>query len=246
MEKQSTSDRQVRWAFLGRTDYSACWNLQRRLCDARQEGRAGDTLLLTEHDHVYTIGTTGHEAHLLAGAEELERKGIPLVFNDRGGDITYHGPGQIVGYPILDLHGYTPDLHRYLRDLEEVVIRALALYGVQGDRLPGYTGVWVRGEKICAIGIKTRRWVTMHGFALNVTTDLSLFGRIIPCGIFERGVTSMREILGKEVPMVEVAEQVAAQFGRVFGCAMLALTPSDLSAGEGVAECRSEGTERRA
>lgn len=235
MEKRSTSDREVRWAFLGRTEYSACWNLQRRLCDSRLEGRAGDTLLLTEHDHVYTIGTTGSEEHLLASAEELERKGIPVVFNDRGGDITYHGPGQIVGYPILDLHGYTPDLHRYLRDLEEVVIRTLAQYGVEGDRLPGYTGVWVRGEKICAIGIKTKRWVTMHGFALNVSTDLSLFERIIPCGIFERGVTSLRENLGNEVHVAEVAELLATQFGRVFGCTMVAVDPAELRPGRGVA-----------
>ncbi len=234
MEKRSTSDREVRWAFLGRTDYSACWNLQKRLCDARLEGHAVDTLLLTEHDHVYTIGTTGHEGHLLASAEELERKGIPLVFNDRGGDITYHGPGQVVGYPILDLHGHTSDLHRYLRNLEEVVIRTLAQYGVEADRLPGYTGVWARGEKICAIGIKTRRWVTMHGFALNVTTDLTQFGRIIPCGIFERGVTSMREILGNDVPVAEVAEKLAAEFGGVFGCTMVAGDPAELRPGEGV------------
>ncbi len=223
MEKRSTSDREVRWAFLGRTEYSACWDLQRQLCHARLEGRAADTLLLTEHEHVYTIGTTGSEQHLLASAEELERKGIPVVFNDRGGDITYHGPGQIVGYPILDLHGFAPDLHRYLRDLEEVVIRTLAEYGVSAGRLAGYTGVWVKGEKICAIGIKTKRWVTMHGFALNVTTDLSQFARIIPCGIFERGVTSMQEILGRGVGMVEMAEQLATQFGLVFECSMVAM-----------------------
>src|SRR5512135_3184622 len=125
MAKPSISDRTVRWAYLGRTDYSACWGLQQRLCDERLSGRAGDTVLLTEHDHVYTIGKTGSERHLLASREELEQRKIALVLNDRGGDITYHGPGQLVGYPILDLHGHYLDLHRYLRDIEETVIRVL-------------------------------------------------------------------------------------------------------------------------
>ncbi len=221
MAKRSISDRMVRWAYLGRTDYSACWDLQRELCDARLGGRIGDTILLTEHDHVYTIGRGGSEGHLLAGPEELERRKISLVFNDRGGDITYHGPGQLVAYPILDLHGYYLDLHRYLRDLEEVVIRLLAGYGISADRVPGYTGVWVRGEKICAIGIKSKKWVTMHGFALNVATDLRLFDRIIPCGIFERGVISMREILGRDVSIGELSERLVVDFGGVFGCSMV-------------------------
>lgn len=210
----------VQWTYLGRTDYSLCWDLQQRLNAARREGSSCDSLLLTEHNHVYTIGKTGNEHHLLAGREELKQRNIALVFNDRGGDITYHGPGQLVGYPILDLHGYYLDLHRYLRDLEEVVIRTLAEYEISAGRLPGYTGVWVGGEKICAIGIKTHEWVTMHGFALNVSTDLSLFERIIPCGIFDRGVTSMGEILHREVPIEEVAGKVVEHFGRVFGCSM--------------------------
>lgn len=235
MAKRSISDGHVRWSYLGRTEYSACWDLQRRLCEARREGWIGDTLLLTEHDHVYTIGRTGSEQHLLAPPEELERRKIPLVFNDRGGDITYHGPGQIVGYPIFDLHNHYLDLHRYLRDLEEVVIRALAGYGVEADRHPDYTGVWVRGEKICAIGIKSKQWVTMHGFALNVGTDLRLFDRIIPCGIFEKGVTSMRELLGIEVSLDEVAERLAAEFGRVFGCSMVPVDPIEIRPDPGVA-----------
>jgi lipoyl(octanoyl) transferase len=197
-------------------------------------------LLLTEHHHVYTIGKTGNEHHLLAGRDELERRNIALVFNDRGGDITYHGPGQLVGYPILDLRGYYLDLHRYLRDLEEVVIMALAAYDIAAGRLPGYTGVWVGGNKICALGIKTRDWVTMHGFALNVSTDLNLFERIIPCGIFEHGVTSMKEILQRNVPIEEVAGKVVECFGRVFGCSMQKMSETFLEH-----ECHSWTEQRR-
>jgi len=220
MERRSTSDAMVRWTFLGRTAYRPCWALQQRLCDGRRAGRIGDTLLLTEHDPVYTIGKSGNPLHLLAGEEELRRRNIELVQTDRGGDITYHGPGQLVGYPILDLDGYGLDLHRYLRNLEDVVIRTLAEYGVEGGRVPGYTGVWVGGEKICAIGIRTCHRVTMHGFALNVTTDLRAFDRIIPCGIFERGVTSMEEVLRVRVPWEDVGRRLVGCFGEVFGCAV--------------------------
>lgn len=215
----------MRWTYLGRTDYRECWSLQQRLCDGRRADLIDDTLLLTEHDHVYTIGRSGNEHHLLASREELEQRNIAVVLNDRGGDITYHGPGQLVGYPILDLHRYYLDLHRYLRDLEEVVVRTLAGYNVAADRLPGYTGVWVGGEKICAIGIKSHEWVTMHGFALNVTTDLRQFDRIIPCGIFERGVTSLKEVLGRDVPLEDVATRLVEQFARVFGCSVEAVDP---------------------
>lgn len=201
---------------LGRTDYKACWDLQRNLLEQRAADEVGDLLLLTEHEHVYTIGKSGDDNHLLANEEELKSKGIAVYHNDRGGDITYHGPGQLVGYPILDLNNYYLDLHRYLRDLEEVVIRMLSTYGVQGSRDTDYTGVWVGKDKICAIGVKTSRWVTMHGFALNVNTDLSFFGRIIPCGIFEKGVTSVSQVLGHPVALDEVAERVVNEFGRVF------------------------------
>ena len=213
----------VQWTYLGTTEYSACWELQKQLCNERERGMAGDTLLLTEHHPVYTIGRTGNEDHLLAKPDELERRRIAVVYNDRGGDITYHGPGQLVGYPILDLRGYYLDLHRYLRDLEEVVIQTVSEYGVRAGRKPEYTGVWVGNQKICALGIKSRRWVTMHGFALNVNTEMSHFDRIIPCGIFEHGVTSLKEVLGREVPITEVVDLLVVQFGRVFGCAMVAL-----------------------
>ena len=229
----------VRFADIGRTAYQACWDVQRALVEARRAGTVPDTLLLTEHDHVYTIGTGGSDLHLLAGEEELREKGVSVVRTDRGGDITYHGPGQLVGYPILDLSTRHCDLHRYLRDLEEVIIRTLAGFGVRGGRIDGYTGVWVAGEKICAIGIKSSRWITMHGFALNVNTDLTYFQRIIPCGIFERGVTSLREVLGKEIPLSAVAAPLARAFGEVFECAMESARPEDLLAGPGAAGIRT-------
>ncbi len=205
---------------LGRTDYKECWDLQRKLFEQRAAGEVGDLLLLTEHDHVYTIGKGGDDNHLLANEEELRSKGVAVYHNDRGGDVTYHGHGQLVGYPILDLNNYYLDLHRYLRDIEEVIIRTLAGYEVKASRDSDYTGVWVGNDKICAIGVKTGRWITMHGFAFNINTDLSFFGRIIPCGIFEKGVTSLKQILGREVELSEVAARVVKEFGEVFGAEM--------------------------
>jgi lipoyl(octanoyl) transferase len=215
-------------ADLGRTDYRWCWNLQHHVLEARRKGRGGDLLLLTEHDHVYTIGRTGNADHLLAKNEELKSRGIDLCFSDRGGDITYHGPGQLVGYPILDLNGYYRDLHRYLRDLEEVVIRTLVHLGIRAKRLSGYTGVWVESEKICAIGIRSSRWLTMHGFALNVHTDLTYFQRIIPCGIFERGVTSLQEVLGRPMGINEVGHLLVEEFAHVFGVEIQSVSMNNL------------------
>jgi lipoyl(octanoyl) transferase len=201
---------------LGRTDYKECWDLQQRLLEQRIADEIGDLLLLTEHDHVYTIGKSGHDDHLLASDEELKSKGVAVYHNDRGGDITYHGPGQLVGYPILDLNNYYLDLHRYLRDIEEVIIRTLAQCGVNGVRDPRYTGVWVDNAKICAIGVKTSRWVTMHGFALNVNTDLTYFNQIVPCGIVGKGVTSLSQVIRQEIDMSEVSHRLAQHFGEVF------------------------------
>lgn len=201
---------------LGRTGYEECLLTQRRVFAGRRAGEYGDTLLLTEHDHVYTIGKSGDENHLLAGEEELRAAGAGVFNTDRGGDITYHGPGQLVGYPIIDLDGRDPDIHRYLRDLEEVIIRAIAEYGIAGRREPGYTGVWAGEEKIAAIGIRVAGWITMHGFALNVNTDLSYFDRIIPCGITHRGVTSIRTHTGSPVPMADVSRSVVRHFADVF------------------------------
>lgn len=205
-------------ANIGRTRYAHAWDLQKRLFELRHYGLLGDILLLTEHEHVYTLGKGGDPNHLLATEEELRKSGAEVFHIDRGGDITYHGPGQIVGYPILDLNNYFPDIHRYLRCLEEVVIQTLLDYGVEANREEGMTGVWVSGEKIAAIGVKVSRWITMHGFAFNVNTDLSYFDRIIPCGIFHKGVTSLQRVLGREIPLEEVQSKLADEFAHVFGC----------------------------
>lgn len=200
---------------LGRTRYSEAWKLQQQLWDLRVRGEVGDLLLFTEHEPVYTVGKGGDENHVLAGEEELLRTGAEMFRIDRGGDVTYHGPGQIVGYPIIDLNA-RPDLHRYLRDLEEVIICALRTFGIAGVREEGLTGVWVGGDKVAALGVKVSRWVTMHGFALNVATDLQRFDRIIPCGIFHKGVTSMQQLLRREVPLSEVQGELARKFAEVF------------------------------
>jgi lipoate-protein ligase B len=217
MAKPSVSDLQVVHA--GRTRYSDCWRMQQEYFERRVAGLEPDTLILTEHEHVYTLGRNAHADHLLANTADLEARGIDVVEVDRGGDITYHGPGQLVAYPILDLEQHGKDVERYLRMLEGVVIGVLGRCGVAAGRMPGYTGVWVAGEKICAIGIKASRWVTMHGLALNVATDLSYFGGIIPCGIFERGVTSMREITGAVHAMATIEEMFVEEFCAVFGAA---------------------------
>jgi lipoyl(octanoyl) transferase len=201
---------------LGPTAYREAWDLQKEVFASREAGRCPDTLLLTCHDHVYTLGKNTDDNHLLASREELGRAGADVVRVDRGGDITYHGPGQLVGYPILDLRNHHPDIHRYLRDLEAVLIDTLGDFGVEGGREEGYTGVWVSGAKIAAIGVKVSRWITMHGFALNVNTDLKYFDRIIPCGIGHLGVTSMEKILGERVPMRDVVASASKHFARRF------------------------------
>jgi lipoyl(octanoyl) transferase len=180
-------------------------------------------LLFVEHPPVYTLGKSGHIENLLIGEETMQEKGIQFFRNNRGGDITYHGPGQLVGYPILDLEKFYTDIGRYLRNLEEVAIRVLADYGISGDRSPGETGVWIepevkgRARKIMAIGVRCSRWITMHGFALNVNTDLSYFGNIVPCGIQDKQVTSIERELGRAVPMEEVKEKWKMRFAEVFG-----------------------------
>jgi lipoyl(octanoyl) transferase len=205
---------------LGRTPYRECWDLQRTLVDQRARSVCGDRLLLTEHDPVYTFGTGSDTNHLLASPEELNSLAADVVHTDRGGDVTFHGPGQLVVYPILDLTHYRPDLHWYLRQLEEVVLRTLKVFGISAGRMPEYTGVWVSGEKICALGVRCSRWVTSHGLALNVAADLTYFGRIIPCGIFERGVTSMEKVLGNAPPLGKVGEVLIREFGVVFDVEM--------------------------
>jgi lipoyl(octanoyl) transferase len=201
---------------IGRTKYADAWMLQQRILAFRQSAALEDILLLTEHEHVYTHGKGSDENHLLASEEELRSDGTDVFHIDRGGDVTYHGPGQIVGYPILDLKSYFLDVHRYLRSIEEVIIQTLVKFGISAGREKEMTGVWVQGEKIAAIGVKVSRWVTMHGFALNVNTDLEKFNRIIPCGIFHKGVTSMQRVLNHEVPFQSVQRVLVQSFADVF------------------------------
>ena len=201
----------------GLTPYAEAWEMQRELVRRRRVGEVPDTLLLLEHPPVYTVGRAARDAsNLGAGEEYLRSLGAEVFWSDRGGDATFHGPGQVVGYPIVRLK--VRDTHRYLRDLEEVVIRVLSRYGLEGRRHPEYTGVWVGDNKICAIGVKfSSGWIASHGFALNVSTDLSWFDRITPCGIREYGVTSLSKELGHEVPLGEVEERIITRFREVFG-----------------------------
>ncbi|HMT11984.1 MAG TPA: lipoyl(octanoyl) transferase LipB [Ignavibacteria bacterium] len=201
---------------LGFADYKEVWDLQKKTHIEKQNGRVDDVLYTVEHNHVYTLGKTGSRDHILLTEEEMEAKGISYYEIDRGGDITYHGPGQLVVYPIIDLNNYYKDTHRYLRDLEEVVIRTLAELGITGTRDEEFTGVWVGEEKICAIGIKVSRWITMHGIALNVNTELEYFDKIIPCGIFHKGVTSIKKELNREADMNEVKKLILKNFDAVF------------------------------
>ena len=200
---------------LGSVSYEEAWALQNRLADARRAGLAPDTLILLEHPHTYTIGRSGTRDHVFLTEAELATRGIICLDVDRGGDVTYHGPGQLVGYPIFDL-GPQPDVGRYLRNLEDCLIDTLADFGIAGGRLSGYTGVWIGDRKIAAIGVKVSQGVTTHGFALNVTTDLSLFTHILPCGISDKGVTSMAVELGRAPVMAGVEDRVVAHFSERF------------------------------
>jgi lipoyl(octanoyl) transferase len=203
---------------LGLVRYAEGLQLQSELVRQRRAGEIGDTLLLLEHPHVITMGTGTHPENILISPEERAARGVELFDAGRGGDVTYHGPGQLVGYPILDLKPDRCDLHRYLRDMEEALIRVLGDFGLQGDRKRGLTGVWVGGRKLAAIGVRVSSgWITSHGFALNVATDLSYFEAIVPCGIGDQGVGSLETELGKPVPMERVREVVAGRFEEMFG-----------------------------
>ncbi len=208
---------------LGTVHYTDALELQARLVRQRRAGEIPDTLLLLEHPHVITLGTATHPDNVLISAVERERRGIELIPTGRGGDVTYHGPGQLVGYPILDLKPDRCDLHRYLRDLEEVLISTLGDFALAAWRIPGLTGVWVGDRKLAAIGVRVSSgWITSHGFALNVGTDLSYFEAIVPCGIREHGVGSLETVLGGRVAMTKVEEVVVRHFCRVFGREVLA------------------------
>jgi lipoyl(octanoyl) transferase len=207
---------------LGRVPYAEALELQARLVADRQADRVPDTLLLLEHDPVFTLGRNARAEHVLVSAEALKERGFEVFETGRGGDVTYHGPGQVVGYPILSLAPDRCDVHRYVRDLEEVLIRACGDYGIAAARVSGLTGAWVGAEKVGAIGVRIARWVTSHGFALNVATDLAPFGLIVPCGIRGRGVTSLETLLGRPVPTAEVAARLAAHLAAVFGRMLVA------------------------
>lgn len=223
---------------LGEVAYDKAWDYQESLLKANLDIKAAwynspeskshptlltkNHLLFCSHPHVYTLGKSGHIENLLVNDSRLKELNVSFFKTNRGGDITYHGPGQIVGYPILDLEQYETDLGKYMRNLEEVIIRMLATYGIEAGRLPGSTGVWLdadvpgRARKICAMGVRCSRWVTMHGFALNVNADLQYFGYIVPCGITDKAVTSMDKELGRKVDEQEVKERLIEHFEVVF------------------------------
>ena len=207
---------------LGRVEYGEALELQRTLVEARRSGKIGDTLLLLEHPPVITLGarSRGARTNVVASGDALDAAGVAVHETGRGGDVTYHGPGQLVGYPILDLRPDRQDVHQYVRDLEEVLIRAIARFGVEGVRVPGLSGVWVGAEgreaKVAAIGVRISRWITSHGFALNVTTDLTHFQLIVPCGIADRGVTSLEHLTGHAVPLADAEDAIVDAMRQVF------------------------------
>jgi lipoyl(octanoyl) transferase len=228
----------IQFSDWGTIEYGEAWERQEQLLkkgveaksrwystpDTDRVGEPGteDHLFFCEHPHVYTLGKSGHIENLLVNDARLKEMNVSFYKTNRGGDITYHGPGQIVGYPVLDLEHFFTDLGKYMRSLEEVIILTLAHYGIEASRLPGATGVWLdagtvgRERKICAMGVKCSRWMTMHGFALNVNTDLSFFNYIVPCGINDKQVTSMEKELGRKVDVIEVKNVLKQEFGRVF------------------------------
>lgn len=204
--------------WLGRVAYGEAAELQRQLAVARMRGEVEDSLLLLEHPPVITLGRGAKRGHLRMEERLLQARGIDVWEIERGGDVTFHGPGQLVGYPIVDLTRHGKDLHLYMRKLEEVLIQTLLVYGIQGERRAGQTGVWIGEAKIASIGVHVSRWVSRHGFALNVSTDLGAFDLIVPCGLSGIRMTSMTSLLGQELPVRAVAERAAHEFGQVFDC----------------------------
>ena len=231
---------QVTFIDLGLIDFKQAWDYQEQLFNevvdvkinnrnltANDKLQTPNFLLFCEHPHVYTLGTSGNKEHLLINEQQLVQKKATYYKINRGGDITYHGPGQIVGYPILDLDNFFTDIHKYLRFLEEIVIRTLAEYGIEAGRSKGETGVWLdvenplKARKICAMGVRASRWVTMHGFAFNINTDLDYFGNIVPCGIVDKSVTSLDKELGKKVNEDEVKQKLKKHFASLFECELI-------------------------
>jgi lipoyl(octanoyl) transferase len=211
---------------LGRIRYADGLALQETLVKQRQAGSIPDTLLLLEHDPVFTLGRNARSENVLFPEAELRARGFDVFEAGRGGDVTYHGPGQVVGYPILDLSPDRRDVHRYVRDLEDVMIRTCADYGIAAQRVEGRTGCWAGPEKIGAIGVRIARWVTSHGFAFNVRNDLAPFGLIVPCGIRDRGVTSLERLLGRDVALDDAMDRLAGHLADVFERQAMADTPA--------------------
>lgn len=201
---------------LGLVDYVAACDVQAGLARRRAGQEIDDAILLLEHPPTITIGKSGSVENVLASREALSDKGVQLFFTDRGGDVTYHGPGQLVGYPIIDLRNRDRDLHRYVRDLEETLIRTVGDFGIEAHRDSGHRGVWVGNDELAAVGLRVKEWVTLHGFGLNVNTDLRPFSLINPCGFPDRSATSMSALLGREVAMSAVTERLLACFSEVF------------------------------
>ena len=228
-------NKKVEFRDLGKMDYQEAWDFQEsvfasivdtkiknRNLPSDQQEPTNNYIFFVEHPHVYTLGKSGKEAHLLLNEAGLKDHQAVFYKINRGGDITYHGPGQLVGYPLLDLDNFFTDIHKYLRYLEEAIINTLAEYGVEAGRIEGLTGVWIdhleqkNPRKICAMGVKSSRWVTMHGFALNVNVDLSYFGHIVPCGIEDKAVTSLSQELGRKIDMEEIKGKLLAQLAKQF------------------------------
>ncbi len=204
---------------IGTIGYQEALDLQADLVERRRRDEIGDTLLLLEHPPVITLGvkTRNNRTNIIASDAQLANEGVAVFQTGRGGDVTYHGPGQLVGYPIYNLSPHRRDVHRYVRDIEQALIDAVATFGIGAERADGLTGIWVGRNKLAAIGVRISRWITSHGFALNVATNLAHFDLIVPCGIQDRGVTSMDRLLGRPVPMDEVEAAVEAAFRRIFG-----------------------------
>ncbi|HSZ24212.1 MAG TPA: lipoyl(octanoyl) transferase LipB [Cytophagaceae bacterium] len=240
-------NRKVQYQPIGIIEYQDAWDYQTTLFNKiitqklrnrsfpeNEQIPTENFLLFCQHPHVYTLGRSGTKENLLLDELDLKKKEAVYFETNRGGDITYHGPGQLVGYPILDLDNFFTDIHKYLRFLEEAIILTLEEYGIKAGRIQGLTGVWVdfeegkKARKICAMGVKASRWVTMHGFALNINTDLSYFTNIIPCGISDKSVTSMSIELGKEISIKEVEEKVKNNLSRLFGMRIISYNESKL------------------
>jgi lipoyl(octanoyl) transferase len=205
---------EAKW--MGRVGYSDALAMQERAVERLRSGEGGEQLLLLEHPHVFTLGRGADSANILADSNQLRSLSIEVHETGRGGDVTYHGPGQMVGYPIINLKPDRCDVHRYVRDIEEALIRSIAEFGITGERIAGLTGVWVGNEKLAAIGVRIARWITSHGFALNVNTDLDYFQMIVPCGITDKGVTSLSRLLHQPVEMRDVARILTRHFAEVF------------------------------